>query len=56
LKRVYFIRYGDQAHPIYNTLVIHNSGVEITTMKASARAVFGGEVASVMVLSQLIKQ
>jgi hypothetical protein len=37
-------------------LVIHNSGVEITTMKASARAVFGGEVASVMVLSQLTKQ
>jgi septal ring factor EnvC (AmiA/AmiB activator) len=44
--------YGDQAHPIYNTLVIHNSGVEITTNEgATARAVFGGEVASVMVLS-----
>jgi septal ring factor EnvC (AmiA/AmiB activator) len=44
--------YGDQAHPIYSTLVIHNSGVEITTNEgATARAVFGGEVASVMVLS-----
>lgn len=48
--------YGDQAHPIYNTLVIHNSGVEITTNEgASARAVFGGEVASVMVLSPVNK-
>lgn len=48
--------YGDQAHPIYNTLVIHNSGVEITTSEgASARAVFGGEVASVMVLSPVNK-
>jgi septal ring factor EnvC (AmiA/AmiB activator) len=48
--------YGDQAHPIYNTLVIHNSGVEITTNEgATARAVFGGEVASVMVLSPVNK-
>ena len=48
--------YGDQAHPIYNTLVIHNSGVEITTEEGSnARAVFGGEVASVMILSPVNK-
>jgi septal ring factor EnvC (AmiA/AmiB activator) len=48
--------YGDQAHPIYNTLVIHNSGVEITTNEgASARAVFSGEVASVIVLSPINK-
>lgn len=48
--------YGDQAHPIYNTLVIHNSGVEITTEEgANARAVFGGEVASVMILSPVNK-
>ena len=48
--------YGDQAHPIYNTLVIHNSGVEITTNEgATARAVFGGEVASIMVLSPVNK-
>lgn len=48
--------YGDQPHPIYNTLVVHNSGVEITTTDgANARAVFGGEVASVMVLSPVNK-
>ncbi|WP_418264492.1 murein hydrolase activator EnvC family protein [Flavobacterium faecale] len=48
--------YGNQAHPIYNTLVIHNSGVEITTEEgANARAVFGGEVASVMILSPVNK-
>jgi len=48
--------YGDQAHPIYKTLVIHNSGVEITTDQgANARAVFGGEVISVMVLSPVNK-
>jgi septal ring factor EnvC (AmiA/AmiB activator) len=48
--------YGDQAHPIYSTLVIHNSGVEITTEDgANARAVFGGEVASVMILSPVNK-
>ena len=48
--------YGNQAHPIYNTLVIHNSGVEITTNEgASARAVFSGEVTSVIVLSPINK-
>ncbi|MFV5696942.1 murein hydrolase activator EnvC family protein [Flavobacterium sp. ZT3R17] len=48
--------YGDQAHPVYKTLVIHNSGVEITTdAGASARAVFGGEVTSVIVLSPINK-
>lgn len=48
--------YGDQPHPIYKTLVVHNSGVEITTDQgASARAVFGGEVVSVMVLSPVNK-
>lgn len=48
--------YGDQAHPIYKTLVVHNSGVEITTDQgANARAVFGGEVISVMVLSPVNK-
>ena len=44
--------YGDQPHPVYKSLVVHNSGVEITTDQgADARAVFGGEVISVMVLS-----
>ena len=48
--------YGDQAHPVYKSLVVHNSGVEITTDQgANARAVFGGEVISVMVLSPVNK-
>lgn len=48
--------YGDQAHPVYKSLVVHNSGVEITTDQgANARAVFGGEVVSVMVLSPVNK-
>jgi hypothetical protein len=41
---------------LFIILLIHNSGVEITTNEgASARAVFGGEVASVMVLSPVNK-
>ncbi|MGO4905380.1 murein hydrolase activator EnvC family protein [Flavobacterium sp. W20_MBD1_R3] len=48
--------YGNQAHPLFNTITVHNSGVEITTDQgASARAVFGGEVTSVMVLSPVNK-
>ncbi|MBK0369554.1 murein hydrolase activator EnvC family protein [Flavobacterium agrisoli] len=48
--------YGDQPHPIYPTLTVHNSGVEITTEQgASARAVFAGEVTSVIVLSPVNK-
>ena len=48
--------YGNQAHPIYSTLVIHNSGVEITTEEGSdARAVFEGEVSSVIILSPVNK-
>lgn len=48
--------YGDQAHPVYRSLVVHNSGVEITTESgANARAVFGGEVISVIVLSPVNK-
>ncbi|WP_413999699.1 murein hydrolase activator EnvC family protein [Flavobacterium sp. W1B] len=48
--------YGDQAHPVYTSLVIHNSGLEITTNDgANARAVFGGEVTSVIVLSPINK-
>lgn len=53
-KGVVSLGYGDQPHPIYKTLVIHNSGVEITTEGgASARAVFGGEVTKVIKLSPL---
>ena len=48
--------YGDQAHPIYKTLIVHNSGVEITTESGSnARAVFGGEVTNVIVISPVNK-
>lgn len=48
--------YGDQPHPVYKSLVVHNSGVEITTDQgATARAVFGGEVIKVMVLSPVNK-
>jgi septal ring factor EnvC (AmiA/AmiB activator) len=44
--------YGNQTHPMFNTITVHNSGVEITTDRgATARAVFGGEVASVIILS-----
>jgi len=44
--------YGNQTHPLFNTITVHNSGVEITTDRGStARAVFGGEVTSVIILS-----
>lgn len=48
--------YGKQAHPVYPTLVINNSGVEITTdAGAYARSVFAGEVTNIMVLSPVNK-
>ncbi len=44
--------YGDQPHPLYPTLTVHNSGVEITTEQgANARAVFEGVVSKVIALS-----
>ncbi len=50
------LSYGDQPHPQFPSLVIRNSGVEITTeYGATARAVFGGEVTSVYVLSPVNK-
>jgi septal ring factor EnvC (AmiA/AmiB activator) len=50
------LRYGNQPHPQFSSLMIHNSGVEITTDQGStARAVFGGEVTSVIVLSPVNK-
>ena len=55
-KGVITLGYGDQPHPVYKTLVIHNSGLEITTESgANARAVFGGEVTKVIVISPLNK-
>ncbi len=48
--------FGDQPHPIYKTLIVHNSGLEITTEGGSnARAVFGGEVTNVIVISPVNK-
>ena len=50
------LKYGDQPHPLYPTLTIHNSGVEITTDQGSnARAVFAGEVTQVQVVSPVNK-
>lgn len=44
--------FGNQPHPVYKSLMVHNSGVEITTDQgASARAVFDGIVTSVISLS-----
>lgn len=48
--------FGDQPHPQFSSLTVHNSGVEITTEQgATARAVFAGEVTSVMILSPVNK-
>ena len=50
------LRYGDQPHPIYKTLIVHNSGLEITTDNGSnARAVFAGEVTNIIVISPVNK-
>lgn len=55
-KGVVTLGYGNQAHPVYKSLEVHNSGVEITTEAGSnARAVFGGEVSRVIVISPLNK-
>jgi septal ring factor EnvC (AmiA/AmiB activator) len=48
--------FGDQAHPVYRELQIHNSGLEFTTDNgASARAVFAGIVTSVIIISPVNK-
>lgn len=44
--------YGDQPHPVFRTLSVHSSGIEITTETgANARAVFAGEVSQVQLIS-----
>jgi septal ring factor EnvC (AmiA/AmiB activator) len=44
-------RYGKQPHPVLKGIVIDNNGIDITTEKGAAvRAVFRGEVTSVIVL------
>ena len=53
-KGVISLPYGDQPHPTFKSLVVHNSGIEITTDSgSSARSVFGGEVTKVIKLSPL---
>lgn len=48
--------YGDQPHPVFKTLTVHNSGIEISTEGgASARAVFSGEVTQVQQVTPLKK-
>ena len=48
--------YGDQPHPVFKTLTVHNSGIEITTENgANARAIFSGEVTQVQLLTPLKK-
>ena len=48
--------YGDQPHPVFKSLMIHNSGVEISTESGTnARAVFAGEVAQVQQITPLKK-
>jgi septal ring factor EnvC (AmiA/AmiB activator) len=48
--------YGDHPHPVISSLMIHNSGVDIATDQgANARAVFSGEVISIIVLSPVNK-
>ena len=48
--------YGDQPHPVIKTLKIHNSGIYITTDPgANARAVFGGEVVTIQMVSPIKK-
>lgn len=42
--------YGDTPHPEYKSVMIHNSGIDITTDGgSSARSVFNGEVSSIQV-------
>jgi len=48
--------YGDQPHPVFKTLTVHNSGIEISTESgAAARAVFSGEVTQIQQISPLKK-
>lgn len=55
-KGTVYLRFGDQPHPLYKTLTVHNSGVDIATEDgAAARAVFGGIVTKVIVLSPVNK-
>lgn len=49
-------KYGDQPHPDLSYLKVHSNGIEITTSKGSqARAVFDGEVYSILYVSPVQK-
>ncbi len=51
-----YLGYGDQPHPMFKSLIVHNSGVDIITEEgANARAVFGGTVTKVIALSPINK-
>lgn len=51
-KGIISLRFGDQPHPVHKSLVVHNSGLEITTEAgAKALAVFEGEVSAVILLT-----
>lgn len=53
-KGIVYSAYGEHAHPVIKTLVVHNSGVEIETEEGSnARAVFSGEVMKVQLMSNV---
>ena len=55
-RGVVSLKFGDQPHPLFPSLMVHNSGVEITTEQgANARAVFAGEVTQVQVVSPVNK-
>lgn len=47
-RGVITLGFGDQPHPVYKSIMVHNSGVDITTdTNASVRAVFKGEVSQI---------
>lgn len=55
-KGTVYLGYGDQPHPVYKTLTVHNSGVDISTEEgATARSVFGGVVTKVISLTPVNK-
>lgn len=50
------LRFGNQPHPEISSLTVHSSGIEIsTTGDANARAVFDGEVYSIIYVSPVQK-
>ena len=55
-KGMVYSAYGEHAHPEIKSIIIKNSGVDISTEKGSnARAVFGGAVHSILEISPTSK-